>query len=229
MINSCYTYVPRGAARLRIQPKPNRKSTQNLPSDEKTKLTGRKNHLFNIDGDTSVWTEKKDTFLNLLLLAAENLERARIKRIIQKDEEIGKVANAVPVMIGRTLELFISQLIDKMTDIAQAHQAKTLSPQLLKAAIKSEPLFTFLEPVVAVIPDLESVDSTQPTSSNSRRRSSALSDTNTKEKPPKKARRVSRNQANFLLSADEESEQQEDDEHREESKQNSSVIFIDCE
>ena len=37
---------------------------------------------------------------------------ARIKKIMQSDEEIGKVAQATPVIVGRALEIFMANLVE---------------------------------------------------------------------------------------------------------------------
>ncbi|GIY55240.1 dr1-associated corepressor [Caerostris extrusa] len=52
---------------------------------------------------------------------------ARIKKIMQTDEEIGKVAAAVPVIISRALELFVASLVKKTSVITKSRNAKTLT------------------------------------------------------------------------------------------------------
>lgn len=52
---------------------------------------------------------------------------ARIKKIMQTDEEIGKVAAAVPVIISRALELFVESLVTKTSLITKSRNAKTLT------------------------------------------------------------------------------------------------------
>ncbi|CAH0545989.1 unnamed protein product [Brassicogethes aeneus] len=77
----------------------------------------------------------------------------RIKKIMQTDEEVGKVAQAVPVIISRTLELFVESLLKKSTQITQARSAKTLTPSHMKQCILSESRFDFLKDLVKNIPD----------------------------------------------------------------------------
>ncbi|XP_061461699.1 dr1-associated corepressor isoform X5 [Rhineura floridana] len=52
---------------------------------------------------------------------------ARIKKIMQTDEEIGKVAAAVPVIISRALELFLESLLKKACHVTQTRNAKTMT------------------------------------------------------------------------------------------------------
>ncbi|KAM4880117.1 dr1-associated corepressor isoform 4-T4 [Sylvia borin] len=52
---------------------------------------------------------------------------ARIKKIMQTDEEIGKVAAAVPVIISRALELFLESLLRKACHVTQSRNAKTMT------------------------------------------------------------------------------------------------------
>ncbi|KAJ8936858.1 hypothetical protein NQ318_012821 [Aromia moschata] len=87
----------------------------------------------------------------------------RIKKIMQTDEEVGKVAQAVPseftklfflnVNIPRTLELFVESLLTKSMQITQARNAKTLTPSHMKQCILSESRFDFLKDLVKNIPD----------------------------------------------------------------------------
>ncbi|KAK3593429.1 hypothetical protein CHS0354_020190 [Potamilus streckersoni] len=78
---------------------------------------------------------------------------ARIKKIMQTDDDVGKVATAVPVIISRALELFIESLILKTNEITQAKNAKTLSCTHIKQTIHSEKKFDFLRDLVANVPD----------------------------------------------------------------------------
>ncbi|CAG9862794.1 unnamed protein product [Phyllotreta striolata] len=77
----------------------------------------------------------------------------RIKKIMQTDEEVGKVAQAVPVIISRTLELFVESLLTKSMQITQSRNAKTLTPSHMKQCILAESRFDFLKDLVKDIPD----------------------------------------------------------------------------
>jgi hypothetical protein len=47
---------------------------------------------------------------------------------MQSDEEIGKVAAAVPVIISRSLELFVESLVRRAHEITSGRGARTLTP-----------------------------------------------------------------------------------------------------
>lgn len=86
---------------------------------------------------------------------------ARIKRIMQADEDIGKVAQVTPTVVSRALELFMIKLIS-----SSAHQArgpstsggaskgpKRVLQQHLKRAVQSDEKFDFLNEIVDKVPD----------------------------------------------------------------------------
>ncbi|XP_011304809.1 nuclear transcription factor Y subunit C-7 [Fopius arisanus] len=87
----------------------------------------------------------------------------RIKKIMQTDEEVGKVAQAVPIIISRTLELFVHSLLTKTMQITNAKNAKTLSPSHMKQCILSESRFDFLKDLVKCLPDVSGADDEVPT------------------------------------------------------------------
>ncbi|XP_058518366.1 dr1-associated corepressor [Ochotona princeps] len=80
---------------------------------------------------------------------------ARIKKIMQTDEEIGKVAAAVPVIISRALELFLESLLRKACQVTQSRNAKTMTTSHLKQCIEVEQQFDFLKDLVASVPDMQ--------------------------------------------------------------------------
>ncbi|XP_008544119.1 uncharacterized protein LOC103568881 [Microplitis demolitor] len=82
----------------------------------------------------------------------------RIKKIMQTDEEVGKVAQAVPIIISRTLELFVHSLLTKTMQITSTKNAKTLSPSHMKQCILSESRFDFLKDLVKSVPDVSNTD-----------------------------------------------------------------------
>lgn len=78
---------------------------------------------------------------------------------MQADEEVGKIAQAVPIIISRTLELFVESLLTKSSQVTLSRNAKTLSPSHLKQCIMSESRFDFLKDLVKNIPDIALEDS----------------------------------------------------------------------
>ncbi|KAE8743304.1 hypothetical protein FOCC_FOCC011085 [Frankliniella occidentalis] len=82
----------------------------------------------------------------------------RIKKIMQTDEQVGKVAQAVPIMISRTLELFVQSLMTSALAVTNAKNARTLSPSHMKQCIVSDQRFHFLKDLVRSLPDVNSYD-----------------------------------------------------------------------
>ncbi|XP_077056271.1 uncharacterized protein LOC143708857 [Siphateles boraxobius] len=74
---------------------------------------------------------------------------------MQTDEEIGKVAAAVPVIISRALELFLESLLTKACHVTQSRNAKTMTTSHLKQCIELEQQFDFLKDLVASVPDMQ--------------------------------------------------------------------------
>ncbi|XP_074158753.1 LOW QUALITY PROTEIN: uncharacterized protein LOC141562648 [Sminthopsis crassicaudata] len=79
---------------------------------------------------------------------------ARIKKIMQTDEEIGKVSAAVPLIISRALELFLESLLKKAGQVTQSQNAKTMTISHLKQCMELEQQFDFLKDLVAAILDM---------------------------------------------------------------------------
>lgn len=80
---------------------------------------------------------------------------ARIKKIMQSDEEVGKVAAAVPVIISRALELFVENLLSKANNVINQRGSRILTPSHIKLCIQSEKRFDFLKELVSSVPDLQ--------------------------------------------------------------------------
>ncbi|XP_055936620.1 dr1-associated corepressor-like isoform X2 [Argiope bruennichi] len=77
---------------------------------------------------------------------------------MQTDEDIGKVAAAVPVIISRALELFVESLVTKTSLITKSRNAKTLTTSHLKSCVLSDNSFAFLRELVASVPDVQGED-----------------------------------------------------------------------
>ncbi|KAF9504476.1 hypothetical protein BS47DRAFT_1334606 [Hydnum rufescens UP504] len=86
---------------------------------------------------------------------------ARIKKIMQKDDEVGKVAQATPILISKALELFLADLTLQMAKVAEARNLKKVEQWHLKYAIENEALFDFLREIVANVPDPTNGGSTE--------------------------------------------------------------------
>ncbi|KAI1854709.1 hypothetical protein JX266_000827 [Neoarthrinium moseri] len=80
---------------------------------------------------------------------------ARIKRIMQADEEVGKVAQQTPIAVGKALELFMVQIVTKSADVAKEKNSKRISAQMLKHAVATNPQWDFLQDIVAKVSEKE--------------------------------------------------------------------------
>ncbi|EXJ62138.1 hypothetical protein A1O7_02571 [Cladophialophora yegresii CBS 114405] len=78
---------------------------------------------------------------------------ARIKRIMQADEDVGKVAQATPTAVAKALELFMIALVTKGAKEARNHNSKRVTAQHLKAALMDDGQFDFLNEICENIPD----------------------------------------------------------------------------
>ncbi|XP_038585008.1 dr1-associated corepressor-like isoform X1 [Micropterus salmoides] len=73
---------------------------------------------------------------------------SRIKKIMQKDAEVGRIAVAVPVIISRALEMFLKCLLTETCLITQSKLSAVVSVAHMKQCIESEKLFHFLKDLV---------------------------------------------------------------------------------
>ncbi|KAF1822466.1 histone-fold-containing protein, partial [Dissoconium aciculare CBS 342.82] len=83
---------------------------------------------------------------------------ARIKRLMQADEDIGKVAQVTPTVVSRALELFMIKLISASAMQARAAATggsgpKRILVQHLKKAVLADETFDFLREIVDKVPD----------------------------------------------------------------------------
>jgi len=80
---------------------------------------------------------------------------ARIKRIMQADEEVGKVAQQTPVAVGKALELFMVALVHASAEVARRKGQKRVSAQMLKEAVEKGEQWDFLLEIVSKAPEME--------------------------------------------------------------------------
>ncbi|KAI0013733.1 hypothetical protein F4779DRAFT_350436 [Xylariaceae sp. FL0662B] len=76
---------------------------------------------------------------------------ARIKRIMQADEEVGKVAQQTPIAVGKALELFMVQIVQKSAEVARERNSKRITAPMLKQAVESANEWDFLQDIVAKV------------------------------------------------------------------------------
>ncbi|KAH3664382.1 hypothetical protein WICMUC_005767 [Wickerhamomyces mucosus] len=80
---------------------------------------------------------------------------ARIKKLMQSDEDIGKVAQATPVVVGRALEFFLASLVEASVEEAREAGIKRITAQHVKQAIENTDKFDFLVETVSKKNDAE--------------------------------------------------------------------------
>ena len=73
---------------------------------------------------------------------------ARIKRIMQADEEVGKVAQQTPIAVGKALEMFMIQLVSKSADVAREKGSKRVTASMLKQVVETDEQWDFLREIV---------------------------------------------------------------------------------
>ncbi|WFD38729.1 uncharacterized protein MJAP1_001692 [Malassezia japonica] len=78
---------------------------------------------------------------------------ARIKRIMQADEDVGKVAQATPVVISKALELFMQDIVACSVEHTRKSGGKRVAPYHLKRATETNETFDFLKDIVEKVPD----------------------------------------------------------------------------
>ncbi|XP_019419749.1 PREDICTED: dr1-associated corepressor homolog isoform X2 [Lupinus angustifolius] len=72
---------------------------------------------------------------------------------MQTDEDVGKIALAVPVLVSKALELFLQDLCDRTYEITLQRGAKTMNALHLKHCVQSYNVFDFLRDIVSRVPD----------------------------------------------------------------------------
>ncbi|XP_037343132.1 dr1-associated corepressor isoform X2 [Pungitius pungitius] len=77
---------------------------------------------------------------------------SRIRKIMQKDPEVGRIATAVPVIISRAVEMFLTSLLTGIFAITRSKRGAAVSVTHIKQCVESEKLFHFLTELVERAP-----------------------------------------------------------------------------
>ncbi|SZF00927.1 unnamed protein product [Blumeria hordei] len=117
---------------------------------------------------------------------------ARIKRIMQADEEVGKVAQVTPVAVSKALELFMIALVSGAADKAREKGSKKVSAQHLKMVVEGQPeRFDFLAEIVERVGDsVEGASHDGTKSTRKRKEESESASEEEKEKEKSKLKKV---------------------------------------
>ncbi|CAI4231592.1 unnamed protein product [Auanema sp. JU1783] len=77
--------------------------------------------------------------------SAARIQPTRIKKVMQADEEIGRMVASVPVAIGKAMEHFAEKFLLASAQVTQTFNSRTLTPVHMKMAMLNTPCFRFLE------------------------------------------------------------------------------------
>ncbi|KAJ3784483.1 histone-fold-containing protein [Lentinula aff. detonsa] len=78
---------------------------------------------------------------------------ARIKKIMQKDDDVGKVAQATPIVISKALEMFLALIVEKAGEVTLDRGSRKVEAYHLKHAVETIDTFDFLREIVESVPD----------------------------------------------------------------------------
>lgn len=77
---------------------------------------------------------------------------SRIKKIMQSDEEVGKIGSSVPLIMSKALEMFIESLLKEASAVTKSRNSRTLTTADLKTAVNRKEEFVILRDLLATIP-----------------------------------------------------------------------------
>ncbi|KAI1720785.1 histone-like transcription factor (CBF/NF-Y) and archaeal histone domain-containing protein [Ditylenchus destructor] len=80
------------------------------------------------------------------------IQPTRIKKVMQSDEDIGRMVASVPVAIGSAMEHFAEKLLEASAQCVQFSTSRTLSPMHMRYAVMQNPHFAFLESIMKDVP-----------------------------------------------------------------------------
>lgn len=80
---------------------------------------------------------------------------ARIKKMMQSDDDVGKIATATPVLVAKALECMMEDVLKDAATIAIERRTKTVTPQHLKQSVCTNDQFDFLRTILASVPALD--------------------------------------------------------------------------
>jgi len=109
---------------------------------------------------------------------------ARIKRIMQADEEVGKVAQVTPVAVNKALELFMIALVGGAAEKAREKGGKRVTAQHLKMVVEGDEQFDFLGEIVGRVAEVQEGAGGE----GRKRKEKVASDSEEEDKKPKKGK-----------------------------------------
>ncbi|ADM12635.1 class 2 transcription repressor NC2 subunit alpha [Encephalitozoon intestinalis ATCC 50506] len=70
---------------------------------------------------------------------------SRLKRIMQLNEDIGKIGASVPVVASKAIEMFLAEVVGLTLKEAKKKNSSRMSPEFIVRAIESNSKFEFLK------------------------------------------------------------------------------------
>uniref|UniRef100_A0A0N5BNP9 CBFD_NFYB_HMF domain-containing protein n=2 Tax=Strongyloides papillosus TaxID=174720 RepID=A0A0N5BNP9_STREA len=86
------------------------------------------------------------------------IQPSRVKKVMQSDEDIGRMMASVPVAIGRAMEHFCEKFLEATSRCVSASSSRTMNPSHMKHAIMINPQFQFLKNIMKDIPTPKNID-----------------------------------------------------------------------
>lgn len=73
-----------------------------------------------------------------------NFPASRIKKIMLGNEDIGKITPSAPVVLGRALELFLSEILSEVAEICTKNGTTKIHENDMQAVINKHEKYGFL-------------------------------------------------------------------------------------
>jgi Dr1-associated corepressor len=94
---------------------------------------------------------------------------ARIKKMMQADDDVGKIATLTPTLVGKALECMIEDILTAAAAVTHEKRGKTIQPAHLREAIDTADKFDFLRSTLARVPLTEGTATRAPRTPKSAR------------------------------------------------------------
>lgn len=72
----------------------------------------------------------------------------RIKRIMQSDEDVGKLATVTPALVSKAVELFLGDLVRAASTLADANHHTKITPAHIRHVVEGNEQFDFCKDLV---------------------------------------------------------------------------------
>lgn len=89
------------------------------------------------------------------LIGPRTCAQERIRKILQQDDDVGRISQATPFVISKAVEYFLDDLVRRAIAVAREHDVSTIGAGHVKEFIVAERMFDFLLPLVQDVPDID--------------------------------------------------------------------------